>query len=145
MLAPGGTLEVRVIDPAPNSKEPAEKLQSWLDQHLIFNLEKSFRSLRPSRLIPVWLRDTGFEIMTEPEDAAPQQLRFPCIIEDDTCSVENRIACEVGRRLWDEVWGEFVELNENGSRYWWEDDEIVKDVKDSATEVIVHVILARKL
>lgn len=124
VLVPGGTIELRVIDPSPDPKEPVHKLQSWMDQYLIFNLEKCFRCLRPNRLIPVWLEEAGFEIDSRTLENTPRRLRFPCFIKEDSCTVEHRLACEIGRRLWNDVWGNYIE---SGARHWWEDESIINE------------------
>jgi hypothetical protein len=125
-------------------KEPVHKLQSWLDQHLIFNLEKSFRCLRPYRLFPVWLKDAGFEIQDKTKTEAQESIRLPCLLDEESCTIEDRIACEIGRRLWEDVWGSYVDLGDGDAKFWWEDENITNGIKSVDIGIRLHLILARK-
>ncbi len=140
VLAPGGILELRIVEPCPEVTGSAFKLQEWLDLHLVFNLEKAMRCVRPGRLIPVWLRECGFELT---RDADQVVHRLPCIARP-TEYVEEKIAYEVGRRLWDECWGDYIETGAGEVRYWWEAEGVVDEVKDMDAAVSLITIIAKK-
>ncbi|KAL9097306.1 MAG: hypothetical protein Q9165_000733 [Trypethelium subeluteriae] len=62
VLAPGGTLELRLLDPLPDRKTSGPFLRAWIEVRLLLNLEMSFRCTRPSLLIPQWVQAAGFEL-----------------------------------------------------------------------------------
>lgn len=55
----GGTLHLTILDPSPIPGTLGPRLRTWLDDHLVLNLEKQFRCINPSRLFPDWLADAG--------------------------------------------------------------------------------------
>lgn len=55
----GGTLHLTILDPSPLPGTLGPRLRTWLDNHLVLNLEKQFRCINPSRLLPDWLADAG--------------------------------------------------------------------------------------
>ncbi|KIH88629.1 hypothetical protein SPBR_06718 [Sporothrix brasiliensis 5110] len=61
-LTPQGTLHLLLIDPAPARSVTGPRLQAWLDEHLLLNLERQFRCTSPTRLFPTWLRDAHFQL-----------------------------------------------------------------------------------
>lgn len=91
----------------------------------MLNLERQFRCINPTRLFPVWLADAGLR----GEGSTIINVIFSAIIaEDDTFpDADEKMKWElksvVGRMLWKEMWGAFVEAD----RWWWEDDEIVEE------------------
>ncbi|ERT02322.1 hypothetical protein HMPREF1624_00620 [Sporothrix schenckii ATCC 58251] len=61
-LTPQGTLHLLLIDPTPARSATGPRLQAWLDEHLLLNLERQFRCTSPTRLFPTWLRDAHFQL-----------------------------------------------------------------------------------
>ena len=78
-LMPQGTLHLLLIDPAPAKAAMGPRLQAWLDEHLLLNLERLFRCTSPTRLFPTWLRDAHFQVGTD----AKVVCTFPAIFESD--------------------------------------------------------------
>ncbi|CAK7238493.1 hypothetical protein SEUCBS140593_010744 [Sporothrix eucalyptigena] len=78
-LKPQGTLHLLLIDPAPARSSMGPRLQAWLDEHLMLNLERLFRCTSPTRLFPTWLRDAHFQVGTE----AKVVCEFKAIFKDD--------------------------------------------------------------
>ena len=77
-LTPQGTLHLLLIDPMPARAVMGPRLQAWLDEHLLLNLERLFRCTSPTRLFPTWLRDAHFQVDTD----AKVVCQFAAIFED---------------------------------------------------------------
>ncbi len=65
LLAPGGLLEIRIMDAAPVRKTTGPLMRSWVEDRLSNNLERLFRCSKPCLLVPVWLKDADFELCDE--------------------------------------------------------------------------------
>ncbi|CAK7269513.1 hypothetical protein SEPCBS119000_003609 [Sporothrix epigloea] len=78
-LKPQGTLRLLLIDPAPANAAMGPRLQAWLDEHLMLNLERLFRCTSPTRLFPTWLRDAHFQVGAD----AKVVCAFPAVFQDD--------------------------------------------------------------
>ncbi|CAK7270009.1 hypothetical protein SEPCBS57363_003888 [Sporothrix epigloea] len=78
-LKPQGTLHLLLIDPAPAKAVMGPRLQAWLDEHLLLNLERLFRCTSPTRLFPTWLRDAHFQVGTD----AKVVCTFPAIFDNE--------------------------------------------------------------
>ncbi|EHK96955.1 hypothetical protein M7I_7279 [Glarea lozoyensis 74030] len=128
------TLHLTLIDPLPISSTLGPLLRTWLEDHLIYNLERQFLCITPSRLFPMWLQDVGLRaegsmILTVPFLASINTMEAEAILRDTnqgtgidkTGIVKQELKSVVGRMLWKERWGGFVQAK----RWWWEDEEIV--------------------
>jgi hypothetical protein len=93
-------------------------LRAWLEKHLVLNLEKNFRCMNPGRLLQVWLEETGFSCA---ELGSSTVIKFNGE-KSEECDVPE-LTVLVGRMLWKEIWGGFVE----GERWWWDDGEVLKE------------------
>lgn len=142
VLAPGGYLNIVIVDPLPTPASTGPALRQWLDENLIFNLEQQFRCTNPSRNFPVWLLEAGlrasgsaitktsFQAVSPPgdRDAGP---------EPDTMG---ELRTVVGRMLWREIWGSFV----GADKWWWEVPAIVDECARRETFWELRVIAACK-
>lgn len=54
-------------------------------------------------------------------------IRFDAVNDDEDVKIQLKTV--VGRTLWKETWGPFVE----GERWWWEDEDIVKECVELGT------------
>ncbi|EKG15598.1 hypothetical protein MPH_07033 [Macrophomina phaseolina MS6] len=80
MLAPGGILELRLIDSTPVRATMGPRLRAWFEERLLLNLEKGFLCSRPLALLPGWVKDCGFRVLEGGErqkDLVAQRLRLP--------------------------------------------------------------------
>ncbi|KAF5611528.1 uncharacterized protein FTJAE_14190 [Fusarium tjaetaba] len=130
-LEPGGSLQLTIIDPLPVTSTLGPLLRAWIEDHLLFNLEASFRCTNPSKLLPLWLN--GASLHVDPDSIETTQ--FFAIPLDNTQLQyvrEGHISEEgmrqelrnlVGRMLWMEVWREYIVAE----RWWWEDPEILQE------------------
>ncbi len=116
-LAPRGVLHLAVIDPAPVTSTLGPHMRAWLENHLMLNLEKSFRCVSPSKLFPIWLADThlrgsGSGIIKMKFRAVPTALpaqrnsHISIFAESEEKRTKTELRSIVGRMLWQEVWGE---------------------------------------
>ncbi|KAF5235620.1 hypothetical protein FANTH_11639 [Fusarium anthophilum] len=130
-LEPGGSLQLTIIDPLPVTSTLGPLLRAWIEDHLLFNLEASFRCTNPSKLLPLWLNGASLRvdpdcIETTPFFAIPLdngQLQY---VRDGHISEEGlrqELRNLVGRMLWMEVWREYIVAE----RWWWEDPEILQE------------------
>lgn len=121
----------------------------------MISLERQFRCMNPSRLFPVWLSDarlraTGSTITTTNFYACPldnssaassQSSVDGFVITNGGSEVEEKgkpftksdcrreLKSQVGRMLWRETWGAFVESD----KWWWDDDAIVEECERLGT------------
>ncbi|TVY82785.1 hypothetical protein LSUE1_G004967, partial [Lachnellula suecica] len=130
--ARAGTLHLTILDPSPLPSTLGPLLRAWLDSHLILNLEKQFRCINPSRLFPIWLEDEGLRaegstrltvlflasvnakdvenLLIDPETGAgiDEVEKAKCSMERAEI-VKQELKSVVGRMLWKEIWGSFVQ------------------------------------
>lgn len=94
--------------------------------------------MSPGRLIPAWLQEAGF--LCSIDDAAQFTiLRFPALErKDDDAGAE--LTAVVGRMLWKEMWGEYVQ----GEKWWWEDDGVLRECEKFGTRWECAVVEAVK-
>ncbi|KAG9242454.1 hypothetical protein BJ878DRAFT_169918 [Calycina marina] len=154
-LIPGGTLHLTIIDPSPLPPTLGPLLRTWLDKNLFISLERQFRCMNPSRLFPVWLSDAGLRaagstITTTNFYACPtncasadssQSSIDGFVISNGGSEVEEKVKSlaksdgrrelksQVGRMLWRETWGAFVE----GHKWWWDDEDILEECERMGT------------
>jgi hypothetical protein len=126
-LVPKGTLRLTLIDPLPIASTMGPILRAWLNENLMANLETKFRCINPSKVFPHWLsgarlRGDGSIITKIRFRAVSSNLRSGPEMMDraDTKKADrllkNELRTVVGRMLWQEVWGSYV----NGASWWWE-------------------------
>ncbi|EDO04773.1 hypothetical protein SS1G_07256 [Sclerotinia sclerotiorum 1980 UF-70] len=122
-----GILYLTILDPCPVPSSLGPRLRAWLDTHLTVNLEKQFRCLNPTRLFPLWLADAGLWA----EGSCTSSLKFlACVgIVNGEEQVEWQLKSVMGRMLWKELWGSYVE----GGKWWWDDAGIVEECERMGT------------
>jgi hypothetical protein len=142
-----GTLHLTILDPSPLPQTLGPRLRAWLDTHLILNLERQFRCINPTRLFPIWLSDAGLRA----EGSTIVCVRFlACVAvtarDHDGSSIidekgqsavsgnvgdafRSQLKSTVGRMLWKEMWGGYVE----GERWWWDDESVVEECERMGT------------
>lgn len=138
-----GSLHLTILDPAPIPSTLGPLLRAWLDTHLIVNLERQFRCINPARLFPIWLADAGLRA----EGSTISNVRFLASVSHDpdgfsiidgagqeqgVVSAEctkQELKSMVGRMLWKELWGPFVE----GEKWWWEDEKVIEECERVGT------------
>ena len=92
--------------------------------------------MSPRRLLPVWLKKAGFSY--EDEGAKFTVIEFFAVANgnDDIA----HLATTVGRMLWKEIWGGYVE----GQQWWWDDEEILQECEKLGTKWECAVVRAVK-
>jgi hypothetical protein len=102
------------------------------------NLEKQFRCLNPTRLFPLWLADAGLW----GEGSTSSSLRFlACVgIVNGEEQIEWQLKSVMGRMLWKELWGGYVE----GENWWWNDAVIVEECERMGTSWAGSIVEAVK-
>ncbi|KAM5356409.1 hypothetical protein ACJ41O_003055 [Fusarium nematophilum] len=138
----GGSLQLTIVDPLPCAGTLGHRMRTWIEDHLLINLERQFRCVNPSRLFPDWLGDAslrgkGSVLTTSKFYAVPESV---CAAADESDpfidkrerperEVKAELRSLVGRMLWMEVWGEYV----TGGKWWWEDDGCVEECLELGT------------
>jgi hypothetical protein len=141
LLAPGGLLEIRVMDAAPLRKTTGPLLRTWIEDRLSVNLERLFRCSKPCLLVPKWLTDAGFEL-TDPESTPKVTLQLPCAVDSSSTDTSRELSAVVGRDLWRNVWGPFVEETPEEPKWWWDDQDIVEECLNRQTVLECRVLFA---
>ncbi|KAI9741248.1 MAG: hypothetical protein M1834_002964 [Cirrosporium novae-zelandiae] len=132
VLASDGVLELRILDPMPIKSTTGPKLRAWIEEHVLVNLEKKFRCSRPGILVPSWIKDAGFKISPSLSDSKERAQRFPAMVKKKGGSkwdLDEELRMVVGRILWKDLWGSFVE----GEKYWWEEKELTTECEQMGT------------
>ncbi|KAH7226620.1 hypothetical protein BKA60DRAFT_591999 [Fusarium oxysporum] len=147
-LRVGGSLQLTLIDPLPCAGTLGHRMRTWLQEHLLINLEQHFKCTNPSRLFPEWMGDAGLRgqgstlttskfyavsasIRSQADDSDPFIERSPSERE-----VKAEVRSIIGRLLWMEVWGSFV----TGDKWWWEDEGCVNECLQLGTVWEYHMI-----
>ena len=130
-LLPGAILYLALINVRPVATSVGPRMQEWLDKHLLLNLEKKRRSDSPSMFMPEWLEESSLRgkgsviskakfLAITPSDIAGKKTMDG---KPDNQCIRAELRGEVGRMLWKEVWGVYVEAE----RWWWEEPAIVEE------------------
>lgn len=147
-LRVGGSLQLTLIDPLPCAGTLGHRMRTWLQEHLLINLERHFKCTNPSRLFPEWMGDAGLRgqgstlttskfyavsasIRSQADDSDPFIERSPSERE-----VKAEVRSIIGRLLWMEVWGSFV----TGDKWWWEHEGCVNECLQLGTVWEYHMI-----
>ena len=144
MLARGGILEIRLMNPIPHASAGPE-LRNWVDTNLILELEKAFISSRPAILIPMWCREIGFSIgeasssVSVESRGMQQQILLPIVADSPENNVEEKIQCEVGRSLFSHTWGRYI----SGCPFW-EDEIVLKECREKNMSFSCTILYAMK-
>ncbi|KAH6669146.1 hypothetical protein F5X68DRAFT_176159 [Plectosphaerella plurivora] len=137
-LSVGGAFHITLIDPLPSATTLGPRLREWLDKHLLFNLERNFRCMNPSKLFPIWLADASLRAegstitMAQFFAVAPSSTKVPSTATSEEAAeraVNQELGTLVGRLLWKEVWGQLIEAD----TWWWEDPAIVEECQARET------------
>ncbi|TLD11383.1 hypothetical protein PgNI_05806 [Pyricularia grisea] len=169
-LAPGGSLHLTLIDPAPVTRSLGPRMRQWMEENLQDNLERNFRCVNPRKLVPGWLGDahlraygsiiTTVKFFAVPPRRAPSDANLRAGTssgvsgEDGTSSsagstssskkagiqVRTELRSTVGRMLWREVWGQYIST----TKWWWEDPLCVRECQELSTYWEYNIIVATK-
>lgn len=134
LLAPGGMLEIRIMDTAPVRGTAGPLLTAWIEDRVTVNLERAFRCSKPCTLVPGWVSDAGFDLPARME--GEENVRVMGAVEEGRGEVAGELEALVGRELWKGIWGDFVTKEEGegeGKRWWWDDESIVEECKERGT------------
>jgi hypothetical protein len=141
LLAPGGVLEVRVMDAAPVRKTAGPVMRMWIEDRLSVNLERLFRCSKPSSLVPGWLEDAGYEMIASEKD---QNVMLPCAFDPNSSDIDDELSTIIGRAFWKDIWGRFVDDAPDKPRWWWDDEEILQECLKRQTVFECRTIFAYK-
>ncbi|KAF2745394.1 hypothetical protein M011DRAFT_469450 [Sporormia fimetaria CBS 119925] len=126
VLAPGGMLEIRVMDAAPVRSTAGPKMRMWIEDRLLLNLEKKFRCSKPCSLISTWLFEAGFDLPAASRSEAGDTMKLVGVAPT-SASIYDKLSMLVGRAMWKDIWGDYVSEALGESRWWWEDEEVVAE------------------
>ncbi|KAF2255517.1 hypothetical protein BU26DRAFT_471096 [Trematosphaeria pertusa] len=143
LLAPGGLLEIRIMDAAPVRKSAGPKMRAWIEDRVSLNLERRFRCSKPCMLVPGWLAEAGFELPAASEKRQAM-MRLPCAFDTNSSDVDAELSMQVGRALWKDIWGQFVDDDPDEPRWWWEDAEVAQECLERRTVFECGAIFAYK-
>ena len=144
LLAPGGMLEIRIMDAAPVRKTAGPKMKAWIEDRLSLNLEKLFRCSKPCTLVPSWVADAGFDLPATRPSEGDENVKLRCAFDTDSSEVDGELSTLVGRALWRDLWGGFVEDLPDEPRWWWEDEEVMAECLERQTVFECGAIFAFK-
>lgn len=140
LLAPGGLLEVRIMDAAPVRRTAGPLMRMWIEDRLSVNLEKLFRCSKPCSLVPGWLAEAGFELSADND----QSLALPCAFDRDSDNVDEELSTMIGQALWKDIWGAFVDDLPDEPKWWWDEDIIMQECLKRKTVLECRSLFAYK-
>ncbi|KAL7772099.1 hypothetical protein CFE70_002052 [Pyrenophora teres f. teres 0-1] len=141
LLAPGGFLEIRIMDAAPVRQTAGPRMRMWIEDRLSINLERDFRCSKPCLLVPGWLADAGFEVVDQAND---QNTTLPCAFDPTSATIDQELSTIIGRAFWKDIWGSFVDDVPGEPKWWWEDEEILDECVRRQTLLECKTIFAYK-
>jgi hypothetical protein len=141
LLAPGGLLEVRIMDASPVRKTAGPLLRMWIEDRLSTNLERLFRCSKPCLLVPSWLAEAGFELEAP---GGSRIVNLPCTLDTSSTGVDKELSTVIGRSLWRDIWGSFVDEVPGEPKWWWEDEDIMQECRERQTVFECQAIFACK-
>lgn len=141
LLAPGGLLEIRIMDAAPVRKTAGPLMRMWVEDRLSINLERLFRCSKPCLLVPDWLRDAGFELDTT---GIGSDVMLPCAFDSSSSEVDQELSTVIARTLWKDIWGSFVDDAPDEPKWWWDDAAILQECLSRQTVLECRTIVAYK-
>ena len=62
-----------------------------------------------------------------------QTPRLPTAFDPQNGTVHDELSTLVGRALWKDIWGGFVEERPGKPRWWWEDQEVKNECLERKT------------
>lgn len=140
LLAPGGLLEIRIMDAVPLRRTAGPMMRMWIEDRLSVNLEKLFRCSKPCSLVPGWLVDAGFELSAEDD----KSLNLPCAFDRNSNDVDAELSTMIGQALWKDIWGPFVDDLPDEPKWWWEEEIIVQECLKRKTVLECRSLVAYK-
>lgn len=143
LLAPGGLLEIRIMDAAPVRRTTGPVFRAWIEDRLSINLEKQFRCSKPCLLLPGWVSDAGFKLAGS--EGENEVMQMPCAYDEGMGDVDAELRMLVGRALWKDIWGRYVDDVAGEPEHWWEVDEIVEECLEWGTVFECGAIFAYKV
>jgi hypothetical protein len=133
LLAPGGMLELRIMDAAPMRKTAGPNMRAWIEDRLSVNLERSFRCSKPCMLMPNWVADAGFDLANVDFSNAERTMKLPCAYDARSSNIDAELATLIGQALWKDIWGGFVDDIPGEPRWWWENEELMQECLEHQT------------
>ncbi|MBE3046569.1 hypothetical protein IMZ48_29375 [Candidatus Bathyarchaeota archaeon] len=138
LLMHGATFHLTMIDPMPFATEVGPFFRGWLVKHLVQPLERKRRCTTPLAFFPGLLEENCLW----GEGSTTKIGRFYAVaranggnLEEDEPNFETRalkteLRSEVGRMIWKEVWGPFVE---DDGKMWWDYPDIIQECVQMGT------------
>lgn len=118
------------MDPAPRPETTGPRLQTWLEEHLLGNLEQASHCVHPRRLFPLWLG----EAKLRGAGSTIQHHVFPAAAaEEGRSGEEEQLRTCAGRLLWKEMWGGHVRTAGREERWWWDEAGIIEECRGYGT------------
>ncbi|KAF2176741.1 hypothetical protein K469DRAFT_645200 [Zopfia rhizophila CBS 207.26] len=144
LLATGGMLEIRVMDASPIRKTAGPKMRAWIEDRLSLNLERLFRCSKPCMLVPTWITDAGFDLPTSHPSAVGQTMKIPCAVAKENSNVDDELSTLIGKELWKDNWGRFIDEVPGQARWWWEDEGVIQECRECRTAFECGTLFAFK-
>jgi hypothetical protein len=141
LLAPGGFMEIRLMDATPVRKTAGPLMRVWIEDRLSVNLERLFRCSKPCLLVPGWLKEAGFDLGTLEVE---QNVALPCAFDPSSANIDEELSTIIGRSFWRDIWGSLTDNAPEQPRWWWEDEEIVQECLRRRTVFECRTIYAYK-
>ncbi|KAF2276067.1 uncharacterized protein EI97DRAFT_501370 [Westerdykella ornata] len=158
LLAPGGMLELRLINATPIPGTAGPLLSAWLEQRLAPNLERGVWCSKPCAVVRGWVRDAGFDLPVQIMEGEGRRRVRGAVGDGDVWA---EVEVEVGREVWRGIWGGFVREGDEGEgeeegvgrgkgkgkgreKWWWEEEGLVRECREWGTVWVCASIYAFK-
>lgn len=71
-------------------------------------------------------------------------MRLACAYDEKISDVNTELKALVGRALWKDIWGDFVDFSPAEIGWWWEDEEVMQECLERNTVFECGAIFAYK-
>lgn len=138
------------MDATPERGSMGPRLATWLEERLLYGLEREFRCQRPVMLVPRWAQEAGFKPLPFRNEVDAQGLRVQrysigklglarclrvpaaAVEREGNRDVVAQVGVLVGRALWKDAWGAFVSVDEE-ENWWWDSPDVVDECREWKT------------
>ncbi|KAK3370150.1 hypothetical protein B0H63DRAFT_564374 [Podospora didyma] len=144
-LIPGGVFHMVLIDVWPVTDGLGPVMTQWLAENLMPNLKAQSRCHNPTKYIMKWLEEVQLSTPDSVKTTAKfRALPFEVPENETPTAKKERLKFElettVGRKLWQQTWGPFVE----GNKWWWQDEKVVEECQNLGTYFKYWILDAKK-
>lgn len=144
VLKPRGHLEILSLDPQMNKQGSA--LTKWVDGHIITRLEAHDMHVLPSEAVLKAMDAAGLRGIRRARIALPTTLpkAKATVSEPRDMADTNRMMALLGRHLYQDLYGTFLQQQQRDETFFWAQKEIRVECERLQTKMILVIACGQK-